>query len=151
MPSDWSSPDSGTNDVFYALLPAQTGPSEGTVIPFMGGPGESITDVIGLFVPLSDAVVDRDILIVDVRGAGRSGALTGQVSDEATEFASAPPGPSCRCPLGWRCAQPVHEVAGDLFDLRIASVETVGPVGAPRGHDDAALGGGVGAQHRVAV
>lgn len=91
MPSDWSSPDSGTNDVFYALLPAQTGPSEGTVIPFMGGPGESITDVIGLFVPLSDAVVDRDILIVDVRGAGRSGALTGQVSDEATEFASAPP------------------------------------------------------------
>ena len=88
VPSDWSSPDSETTEVFYALLPARTGPSDGTVIPFMGGPGESITDVIGLFVPFSDAVVDRDILIVDVRGAGRSGALTCLVLDEATEFAS---------------------------------------------------------------
>jgi len=88
VPSDWSAPGRKTKDVFYAVLPAKSGRSEGTVIPFMGGPGESITGVIDLFVPFSDAVGDRDTLIVDVRGAGRSGALTCPVLDEATEVAN---------------------------------------------------------------
>ena len=87
VPSDWSAPGRGTIEVFYAVLPAKTGPSKGTVIPFMGGPGESITAVIDLFVPFSDAVADRDMLIVDVRGAGRSGVLACPVLDDATEFA----------------------------------------------------------------
>lgn len=88
VPSDWSSPDSGTTDVFYALLPAASGPSNGTVIPFMGGPGDSITAVIDRFVPFAASLPDRDTLIVDVRGAGRSDALTCAVLDEATEFAA---------------------------------------------------------------
>lgn len=88
VPSDWSVSDSNTTEVFYALLPAQDGPSEGTVIPFMGGPGESITAVIDRFVPFAESLPDRDTLIVDVRGAGRSDPLTCPAFEKATEFAA---------------------------------------------------------------
>lgn len=88
VPSDWSSPDSDTKDVFYALIPAASGRSNGTVIPFMGGPGDSITAVIDRFVPFAASLPDRDTLIVDVRGAGRSDALTCAALDEAAEFAA---------------------------------------------------------------
>ncbi len=88
VPSDWSTPGSDTTEVFYALLPAPTGQSDGTVIPFMGGPGESITAVIDKFVPFAASLADRDTLIVDVRGAGRSDALSCAVFENAAEFAA---------------------------------------------------------------
>lgn len=88
VPSDWSTPDRDTTDVFYVLLPAQNGPSAGTVIPFMGGPGESITAAIDNFVPFAAALTDRDTLLVDVRGSGRSDALSCSVLDDATELSA---------------------------------------------------------------
>ena len=87
VPRDWSTPEGDTTEVFYALLPASSGRSAGTVIPFMGGPGESITAVVDRFVPFAASLPDRDVLIVDVRGAGRSGALTCAAFEQATEFA----------------------------------------------------------------
>ena len=85
VPADWTQPDGPTIDVSFVLIPATSGVSAGTVIPFMGGPGESITAQIDRLAPLSDALADRDLLIVDVRGAGRSGALTCAVLDDASE------------------------------------------------------------------
>jgi len=85
VPADWTKPNDSTIDVSYVLVPAASAASTGTVIPFMGGPGESITAQIERLAPLSDALPDSDILIVDVRGAGRSGALTCAVLDDASE------------------------------------------------------------------
>ncbi len=67
------------------VIPAASGASTSTVIPFMGGPGESITAQIERFTPLSGVLPGSDMLIVDVRGAGRSGALTCAVLDDASE------------------------------------------------------------------
>lgn len=69
------------------LVPSASGESSGTVIPFLGGPDESTTAQIGLFAPLTEQIPDSDLLIVDVRGAGRSGALTCKVFEDATEVA----------------------------------------------------------------
>jgi len=85
VPADWTEPDDAIIDIAYVLIPAAAGVSTGTVIPLMGGPGESITAQIERLAPLSDAVPDSDLLIVDVRGAGRSGALTCAALDDATE------------------------------------------------------------------
>ncbi len=87
VPADWTTPNGRNIEVAYVLVPSRSGESSGTVIPFMGGPGESIIAQIGLLAPLTDAVPDSDLLIVDVRGAGRSGALTCEVLDNATEVA----------------------------------------------------------------
>jgi pimeloyl-ACP methyl ester carboxylesterase len=54
----------------------------------MGGPGESITAVIDKFVPFAASLADRDTLIVDVRGAGRSDALSCAVFEDTVEFAA---------------------------------------------------------------
>ena len=85
VPADWTKPNAATIDVFYVLIPAASGAPTGTVVPFMGGPGESITAQIGRLAPLSDGLPNSDMLIVDVRGAGRSGALTCAVLDDASE------------------------------------------------------------------
>ncbi len=85
VPADWSDPTGETLHIAYVLLPAERVRSRGTVIPFMGGPGESISAVIGRFVPLAEALPERDLLLVDVRGTGRSGALRCRVLDDATE------------------------------------------------------------------
>lgn len=44
-------------------------------MPFMGGPGEAISEVAERFLALVPGLPDRDMLIVDVRGNGRSGRL----------------------------------------------------------------------------
>ncbi len=56
-------------------IPAPSGTSTGVTVPFMGGPGESISEVAEIFLALVPALPDRDMLIVDVRGNGRSGRL----------------------------------------------------------------------------
>lgn len=85
VPADWTRPGGETIDVSYVLIPATSGSSVGTVIPFMGGPGESMIAQLGIIAPLGDAGPDSDLLVVDVRGAGRSGALTCAVFDDASE------------------------------------------------------------------
>ncbi len=87
VPADWTRPGGATIDVSYVMIPATSGSSAGTVIPFMGGPGESIIAQLGIIAPVADAVPDSDLLVVDVRGAGRSGALTCAVFDDAPEVA----------------------------------------------------------------
>ena len=87
VPADWTVPDGRRMEIAYVLVTSASGESSGTVIPFMGGPGESITAQIGLFAPLTEQLPDSDQLIVDARGTGRSGALECPVLDDATEFA----------------------------------------------------------------
>jgi pimeloyl-ACP methyl ester carboxylesterase len=75
VPADWAKPDGRTLEIWFASVPAPSGMSTGVTVPFMGGPGEAISEVAELFLGLVPALPDRDMLIVDLRGNGRSGRL----------------------------------------------------------------------------
>ncbi|MDA0170970.1 alpha/beta hydrolase [Solirubrobacter taibaiensis] len=78
VPLDRADPAAGTLDVAYALVPrADTGrPALGTIVPNPGGPGSgAIAEAATyeeLFAPLRER---RDLLLIDPRGTGGSGAL----------------------------------------------------------------------------
>src|SRR4051794_6869111 len=79
VPLDRANPAAGTIEIAYALVPHSdpSRPSLGTVVPNPGGPGESASGFAGrylkAFAPLR---ARRDLLLIDVRGTGRSGPLT---------------------------------------------------------------------------
>jgi pimeloyl-ACP methyl ester carboxylesterase len=75
VPADWAKPNGRNLEIWYASISAPSGTSRGVTVPFMGGPGEAITEVAERFLALVPALPDRDMLIVDVRGNGRSGRL----------------------------------------------------------------------------
>ena len=75
VPANWARPDGRNLEIWYASIPAPSGTSRGVTVPFMGGPGEAISEVAERFLALVPALPDRDMLIVDVRGNGRSGRL----------------------------------------------------------------------------
>ncbi len=75
VPANWAEPDGRTLAVWYAWVPAPSGAPTGVTVPFMGGPGEAISEAAERFLSLVPALPDRDMLIVDLRGNGRSGRL----------------------------------------------------------------------------
>jgi pimeloyl-ACP methyl ester carboxylesterase len=75
VPADWAKPDGRTLEVWFAWIPAPSGTSTGVTVPFHGGPGEAISEVAELYLALVPALLDRDMLLVDLRGNGRSGRL----------------------------------------------------------------------------
>lgn len=80
VPLDRSHPARGTIEVAYAFVPhtEQDRPSLGTIVPNPGGPGSSTIDFSGgSFAQGLEPLLDRrDLLLIDPRGVGRSGALT---------------------------------------------------------------------------
>jgi pimeloyl-ACP methyl ester carboxylesterase len=78
VPLDRQNPSAGTIDIHYALvLHTDTArPAAGTIVPNPGGPGQATIASAGLYrramAPLRR---DRDLLLIDVRGTGQSGAL----------------------------------------------------------------------------
>jgi pimeloyl-ACP methyl ester carboxylesterase len=75
VPANWAKPDGRTLEIWFASVPAPSGTSKGVTVPFMGGPGEAISAVAERFLALVPALPDRDLLLVDLRGTGRSGRL----------------------------------------------------------------------------
>jgi pimeloyl-ACP methyl ester carboxylesterase len=76
VPANWAKRHGRrTLEIWYAWVPAPSGASTGVTVPFMGGPGEAISAVAERFLALVPALPDRDMLLVDVRGTGRSGRL----------------------------------------------------------------------------
>ena len=78
VPLDRANPSTGTIDIAYALVPRTdtSRPALGTILPNPGGPGSgAIADAARyekLFAPLRKR---RDLLLIDPRGTGESGAL----------------------------------------------------------------------------
>lgn len=76
VPLDRAHPGLGTIPIFFAVMPhSDPGPAAGTILGSSGGPGFSTTadGIFGfLFGPLLDK---RDLLLIDLRGTGRSGAI----------------------------------------------------------------------------
>jgi pimeloyl-ACP methyl ester carboxylesterase len=83
VPADRAKPDGRTLEIWYGSIPAPSGTSTGVTVPFMGGPGEAISAVAERFLALVPALPDRDMLIVDLRGTGRSGRLGCPTADTA--------------------------------------------------------------------
>jgi pimeloyl-ACP methyl ester carboxylesterase len=78
VPLDRSNPSAGTIDIAYALLPRRdtTRPSLGTVLPNPGGPGSpAIAEAAAWSELLGPLRRRRDVLLIDPRGTGESGAL----------------------------------------------------------------------------
>jgi pimeloyl-ACP methyl ester carboxylesterase len=75
VPVDWAKPDDRTLRIWYASVPAPNGQAAGVTVPFTGGPGEAISEIAGPFLAMMPALPDRAMLIVDLRGNGRSGRL----------------------------------------------------------------------------
>jgi pimeloyl-ACP methyl ester carboxylesterase len=88
VPANWAKPDGRTLDIWYASVPAPSGTSTGVTVPFMGGPGEAISAVAERFLALVPALPDRDMLLVDLRGTGRSGRLGCPTLDTAPWIAA---------------------------------------------------------------
>jgi pimeloyl-ACP methyl ester carboxylesterase len=78
VPLDRTNPATGTIDVAYALV-AHTDtsrPALGTIVPNPGGPGQSTIASAGLYTGgLAPLLARRDLLLIDPRGTGGSGAL----------------------------------------------------------------------------
>ena len=77
VPENPDRPASRKLEVHFVVIPAANGhPRPDPIIPLLGGPGEAATDAATVFVErLAPMLNDRDLLLVDQRGTGRSGAL----------------------------------------------------------------------------
>jgi pimeloyl-ACP methyl ester carboxylesterase len=78
VPLDRQNASAGTIDVRYALAPHTdtARPAAGTIVPNPGGPGQAAIASAGLYLrPMAPLRRDRDLLLIDPRGTGQSGAL----------------------------------------------------------------------------
>ena len=109
VPLDHTGATPGSLSVAYALVPA-TGARTGTIVFLAGGPGQAAlpltADVVELLEPLS---ASHDIVMVDQRGTGDSGAVECESVEECVERLGA------RRPF-----LTTAETAHDLEALRVA-------------------------------
>jgi pimeloyl-ACP methyl ester carboxylesterase len=78
VPLDRQNPSAGTIDIHYALVPHTDAsrPAAGTIVPNPGGPGQAAIASSGLYLrPMAPLRRTRDLLLIDPRGTGQSGAL----------------------------------------------------------------------------
>jgi pimeloyl-ACP methyl ester carboxylesterase len=126
VPLDHSGATPGTLPIGYAILPA-TGPKTGTIFFLSGGPGESAVIYTGLVRrELAPLRAGHDVVMVDQRGTGRSGATSCDSSRSVQ---------ACAKKLGTKRAfLTTMETAKDLDDLRRAlGLETITPLGVSYG------------------
>ena len=75
-PLDPADPAAGEIRVGYELYPATGGPARGTVLAIEGGPGYATTDSRDYYLELVGPLAPhRNLLLIDARGTGRSGAI----------------------------------------------------------------------------
>jgi pimeloyl-ACP methyl ester carboxylesterase len=78
VPLDRQNASAGTIDIHYALVPHtdRSRPAAGTIVPNPGGPGQATIASAGLYLqPIAPLLRARDLLLIDPRGTGQSGAL----------------------------------------------------------------------------
>ena len=86
VPENPDKPDSRSIAISFAVLPATDGPAlSDPIVPLYGGPGEQVIGEAG-YVAQQFATLrgQRDILLVDQRGTGRSSALRCQLFDSTS-------------------------------------------------------------------
>jgi pimeloyl-ACP methyl ester carboxylesterase len=118
----------GLISVYFEFYPhTATGPSAGTLVATEGGPGypatESRGDYLALFRPLR---ATRDVVIMDNRGTGKSGAIDCPALQSAPQWTVDLVG-SCGASLGERSALYSTAYAGDDLAAILEMLE-VGPI-----------------------
>ncbi|HKU14257.1 MAG TPA: alpha/beta hydrolase [Steroidobacteraceae bacterium] len=83
VPEDPGKPAGRRIGVAVAVIPAeQPGSHDDPIVPLMGGPSEDAISAASYFVAqLGSLLRDRDLLLVDQRGTGKSGALRCKLYD----------------------------------------------------------------------
>ena len=78
VPLDRANPSAGTIDIAYELLRRTdtSRPALGTIVPNPGGPGNSTTAFTAYEPAFAPLRARRDLLLIDARGTGKSGALS---------------------------------------------------------------------------
>jgi pimeloyl-ACP methyl ester carboxylesterase len=122
----------GTIPIYFEFYPhAGSGPAAGTLVAAEGGPGYPTTDsrgeYLGLFAPLRDRY---DVLLMDYRGTGRSGAIDCKPLQDAPQLTTANIG-ACGRSLGARApfyasAFAADDLAAVLSALGIARIGLYG-------------------------
>jgi pimeloyl-ACP methyl ester carboxylesterase len=114
VPLDHSGATPGAIPLAYAVMPA-TGTSIGTIVILAGGPGQSAIPLTRDVTALLDRIhLDHDIVFVDQRGTGDSGAV--KCDDVSTPAFVA----QCAAKLGdKRAFYNTPETAFDLEDMRV--------------------------------
>jgi pimeloyl-ACP methyl ester carboxylesterase len=118
----------GRISIFFEFYPhAAAGPSAGTLVATEGGPGypatESREDYLALFRPLRG---NRDVVLMDNRGTGKSGAIDCPALQTAPQWTEAVVG-SCGASLGERAA--LYSTAYAADDLAaILEMLDAGPI-----------------------
>ena len=81
VPENPDRPGDHKLEIHFAVIPAANGhPLPDPIVPLLGGPGEAATEAAEMLMPrLAPMLNDRDLLLVDQRGSGRSGALRCQL------------------------------------------------------------------------
>jgi len=129
VPEDRTRPGGRTIDVFVAVLPANSvAPRQDPLVLLAGGPGQAATQLAPLALRFSEIRRNRDIVLIDPRGAGRSSPLACDALKPRDDIAATldiDPVPSAQA-----C---VRELTGRGVDLRHYTTEaTVADIEAVR-------------------
>jgi pimeloyl-ACP methyl ester carboxylesterase len=90
VPENWDKPAGRRLSLAVAVVPAEAGKSyEDPIVPLMGGPGEAAIPAAEYFIgQFGPALRDRDLLLLDQRGTGKSAALRCALFDPQNPGAS---------------------------------------------------------------
>jgi len=90
VPENWDQPAGRKLSIAVAVIPAEVaGSRNDPLVPLMGGPGEAaIGDAEDYLEPWGPMLREHDLLLVDQRGTGKSGALTCPLFDPKNPGAS---------------------------------------------------------------
>jgi pimeloyl-ACP methyl ester carboxylesterase len=119
VPLDRADPGVGTVGIAYALLPRTdtTQPSLGTIVPNPGGPGESTIGSAQLYTgALTPLRTRRELLLIDVRGTGASGAVACPLTKATISDGPAAVGRVCGAQLGVNAGRYGSADAADDID-----------------------------------
>jgi pimeloyl-ACP methyl ester carboxylesterase len=121
VPLDYSGRTPGTIDLFVRRLPAAR-TSRGAIMALAGGPGQAATPLTLEFAAvLAPVVQDRDLIILDQRGTGRSGALPCPTIEKPQVGPVGPAVRACAAALGPRRAfYTTLDSADDIERVRLA-------------------------------
>jgi pimeloyl-ACP methyl ester carboxylesterase len=89
VPENWDKPAGRKLSLAVAVIPAESGSNKDPIVPLLGGPGEAAIPAAGYYVgQLGPLLHDRDLLLLDQRGTGKSGALGCALFDPKNPSAS---------------------------------------------------------------
>jgi pimeloyl-ACP methyl ester carboxylesterase len=121
VPLDRTGRVPGTVSLLVKRSPARTKRPRGVVVAFAGGPGQSATaayagDSLG---PLGELLKNRDLVVFDQRGTGRSGLLRCRPLERANILRAGAAAAQCAASLGARRAfYTSRDTADDLEAIR---------------------------------